>query len=57
MNFTTEQIGRLLCLMRDTSVKKDFIQINLIEGNEDIWQILSQEFIKRTQEEQWLNFL
>ena len=52
MNFTTEQIGRLLCLMRDTSVKKDFIQINLIEGNEDIWQILSQEFIKRTQEEQ-----
>ena len=52
MNFTTEQIGRLLCLMRDTSVEKDFIQINLIEGNEDIWQILSQEFIKRTQEEQ-----
>tara|TARA_Y100000361_G_scaffold20109_1_gene15673 strand:- start:196 stop:342 length:147 start_codon:yes stop_codon:yes gene_type:complete len=48
MDFTTEQIGRLLCLMRDTSVKKGFIKTNLIEGNEDIWQVLSQEFIRRT---------
>ena len=22
--------------------------LNLIEGNEDIWQVLSQEFIRRT---------
>jgi len=48
MNFTTEQIGRLLCLMRDTSIKKNLIPTNLIEGNEDIWKILSQEYIKRT---------
>ena len=48
MNFTTNQIGRLLCLMRDTSIKKGFIKTNLIEDNEDIWKILTQEFIKRT---------
>ena len=48
MNFTTDQIARLLCLMRDTSIKKGFVKTNLIEGNEDIWQMLSQEFIKRT---------
>ena len=48
MNFTTEQIGRLLCLMRDTSIKKNLIPTNLIEGNEDIWKILTKEYIKRT---------
>ena len=52
MNFTTNQIGRLLCLMRDTSIKKGFIETNLIEDNEDIWQILCKEFVKRTSQEE-----
>ena len=48
MNLTTEQLGRLLCLMRDTEIKKNLIKINLIKDNEDIWNVLIQEFIKRT---------
>jgi len=48
MNLTTEQLGRLLCLMRDTEIKKDLIKTNLIENNEDIWSVLVQEFIRRT---------
>ena len=48
MNLATEQIGRLIKLMRDTSFKKDLIETNLIDGNEDIFQALSSEFIKRT---------
>jgi len=48
MNLTTEQLGRLLCLMRDTKIKKDLIKTNLIENNEDIWSVLVQEFIRRT---------
>ena len=38
MNLTTEQLGRLLCLMRDTEIKKDLIKTNLIENNEDIFE-------------------
>ena len=48
MNLTTEQLARLLCLMRDTEIKKDLIKINLIKNNEDIWSVLVQEFIRRT---------
>lgn len=49
---TTEQLGRLIVLMRDTYFysNKGFVghTRNLVEDNEDIFQALSDEFVKRT---------
>ena len=46
---STEQLGRLLLLMRDTKITKNFVETNLIECNEDIWSIISTEWQKRVE--------
>ena len=46
---TTEQLGRLLVLMRDTKITRNFVESSLIEGNEDIWSIISTEWRKRVE--------
>ena len=51
-DFSTEQLGRLLLLMRDTKITKNFVETNLIEGNEDIWSIISNEWQKRTNQDE-----
>ena len=51
-NLSTEQLGRLLLLMRDTKITKNFVETNLIEGNEDIWSIISNEWQKRTNQDE-----
>ena len=49
---STEQLGRLLILMRDTKITKNFVETNLIEGNEDIWSIISNEWQKRIDQDE-----
>ena len=51
-NLSTEQLGRLLLLMRDTKITKNFVETNLIEDNEDIWSIISNEWQKRTNQDE-----
>ena len=51
-DFSTEQLGRLLLLMRDTKITKNFVETNLIEDNEDIWSIISNEWQKRTNQDE-----
>ena len=51
-NLSTEQLGRLLLLMRDTKITKNFVETNLIEGNEDIWSIISNEWQKRIDQDE-----
>ena len=59
MNLTTDQLGRLITLLRDTKIPDesfewnrnkldDVLTTNLIDGNEDIFNTLTSEFIKRT---------
>ena len=40
-DLSTDQIGRLLVILRDNE---------LIEGNEDIWKLLSSQWIARVDE-------
>ena len=49
---STEQLGRLLLLMRDTKITKNFVETNLIEDNEDIWSIISNEWQKRIDQDE-----
>ena len=51
-NLSTEQLGRLLILMRDTKITKNFVETNLIEGNEDIWSIISNEWRKKIDQDE-----
>ena len=48
---TTEQLGRLIKLLRDTEIPDGSVTTNLIDGNEDIWKALNSEFIRRVDEE------
>lgn len=50
---TTNQIGRLLILLRDTEITlNDLVTTNLIKDNEDIWNSLVSEFIDRVDKEE-----
>ena len=49
---STEQLGRVFLLMRDTKITKNFVETNLIEGNEDIWSIISNEWQKRIDQDE-----
>ena len=50
---TTNQIGRLLILLRDTEITlNDLVKTNLIKDNEDIWNSLVSEFIDRVDKEE-----
>ena len=51
-NLSTSQLGRLLLLMRDTKITKNFVETNLIEGNEDIWSIISNEWRKKIDQDE-----
>ena len=44
MNLTTKQIARLLVLLREPRV----LEYNVMDANEDIFKLLTTEFVKRT---------
>ena len=44
MNLTTRQIARLLVLLREPRC----LEHNVIDANEDIFKLLTNEFVKRT---------
>ena len=44
MNLTTKQIARLLVLLREPRV----LEYNVMDANEDIFKLLTNEFVKRT---------
>ena len=61
-DLTTAQLGRLIALLRDTEIPDESFEwnrnklegvltTNLIKGNEDIFEALSSEFIRRVDEE------
>ena len=55
MILTTEEIGRLIVMMRDSTVlNAEKVPADLIENNQDLWNKLTTEFIRRTSHEEYV---
>jgi hypothetical protein len=47
---STEQLGRLLVILRDTPIKgKNGEPTSLMEENEDIWVLIKEEWLDRVE--------